>query len=122
MYPQEVEEYLSNWPETIKEILIDEGYQPTPEMVNDIIYNIIGPKSLERYLNDGNVVIQFTDETEGAKFIIEIIAHASILNLKSQGLVDTIEDENGQEIIFITEAGRKVANKITMNDKKNTEN
>jgi len=123
MYPQEVEEYLAKWPDTIEEILRDEGFQYTPEMVNNIIYNVIGPKSLERFLNDGDVVIKFPDEVEGGKFIIEIISYASLINLKSHGLVDTIEDENGQEIIFITEAGREVANQIkrNMNDTENTD-
>ena len=40
------------------------------------------------------------------------IVHSSLKKLKEKGLVDFIQNEEGEEIIFLTENGRETAQKL----------
>jgi predicted transcriptional regulator len=42
----------------------------------------------------------------------QAVAHTLIRDLNNEGLVDSIEDENGEEVVWITEKGREVTNRI----------
>lgn len=115
-YPDKVNEYLEKWLPTIKEMFEEDELFVSDEITKKAIEKVIGPLALKRFLQDGEVVLQISEE-EGTRLLRNLIAEAAILSLSSKGLVDTMENEHGEEIIFLTKDGKELAEKMT-NDKK----
>lgn len=51
-------------------------------------------------------------ETEFTKILQEIVAGTILFELKEKGLINSYEDDNTEEVFFLTEEGKKHLNKI----------
>lgn len=81
---------------------------------------------LEKMLSD-NALKKFfagSDMSWGEDEFLELLAiaeiHTHIEYLKEQKFIDSIEDENGEEIIWPTELGKTIINQIINDDRINS--
>jgi DNA-binding transcriptional regulator YhcF (GntR family) len=58
----------------------------------------------------------FTVE-EMEKILNEIIVGTVLMELENEGLVNSIEDENNEQVFFLTEKGKEIAGKINSENK-----
>lgn len=107
----------TNWPkkvavftENLVDAAIEEGLlEEFPEIKREWLYEALCAPVFERFCNGHEL---FPDEEEFTKAIAVATASSSMEYMKQLGLVDWIEDENGEEIIFLTEAGKKEAEDV----------
>lgn len=108
-YPTQIEEVLTEWqealqdPEFLKEQEIDHAY------VKQATRDVFGPVLMEQWLNIGEVGIS---ENLAEPLIKRFIVAAILLEMKSKGLVDSIEDENGEEVFWATPKGKEHAKRM----------
>lgn len=57
------------------------------------------------------------NEKELDKCIGEIVAGSYLNEMKKNGILDSIEDENKEEIFFLTKRGKRLANEMKKKDK-----
>jgi hypothetical protein len=58
------------------------------------------------------------NEEEFDKYLNEIMVGSVLYELRKNGIVDSIEDENNEERFFLTEKGKQIASKINTEQKK----
>lgn len=77
-------------------------------------FNIICEKLTEKFilgeLENGDGIF---NEDEFHQLLSEIVATHHLENLKKKGLVNSIENEYGEEVFFLTDLGKDEAKKIT---------
>ena len=113
VYQPIVIEETDNLIEGLKESLFFEDYQ-----IEDLTYvrqhllDIMTEKFIKGEL-DSDVDELFTED-EFTKLLQELVAGSLLYELKQKGLVNSYEDENTEEMFFLTEEGKKF-----MKDKEN---
>ena len=105
MYPKEVEQISQKVYNCYKEGLIEEFDTKDVKWLKNTALKAINDFFLKKFLDDGELILK--DEKEAYELTKYLYAHVSIDSLKLKGLVDTIEDENGEEIIFLTRLGKE---------------
>jgi hypothetical protein len=76
----------------------------------DILEDLLCKLALDKFLGNGEM---HWGEEEFVDCCNQAVAHTMIRDLKNEGLVDSIEDENGDEVVWITEKGREITRRIT---------
>jgi len=109
MYPEPVIKVSEEIYECFEEDLLKVFNERTPEWckLNGIegIYRFMLPK----FLNSEELLIK---ENEVGILFAKCLAELGVASLKEKGLVDIIENEDGEEVIFLTGKGKKVAKKL----------
>lgn len=78
----------------------------------DFVRDYLCDKLTDKFINgmlDGEADNMF-GEDEFQKILNEIVAGSILYELKKKGFVNSYEDENTEEMFFLTEKGKKVLN------------
>jgi Fe2+ or Zn2+ uptake regulation protein len=70
----------------------------------EIVYNHFCEKLTTKFINGDIDEPVYCTEND----LIQIITETCLIELKEKGMVNSIEDENGDERFFLTEMGKKV--------------
>jgi len=112
-YPQAVEEYLTKWLPEIKKTFNDSDFGTYDDDVIQLAINgVIGPLSFNRFISSGDVEISVKDEKEINILLNKICSNTIIYSLHKKGIIDMIEDEKGDQVIFLTAHGKEIAEYI----------
>tara|TARA_Y100001938_G_C8076632_1_gene426507 strand:- start:881 stop:1228 length:348 start_codon:yes stop_codon:yes gene_type:complete len=105
-YPHTVQEWL----ETLYSNLKKEGFFKDQELglySEERVYyhfqDILGVVALQSWLKDGEVKLT---EKELTTLLFQVVVKTHIEELKNEGTVDYIEDENGDEVMWLTQKGK----------------
>ena len=116
IYPPAVEEKAVDLIEGLHESGFFEDYEITNfEYINEHIRNILTEKFIAGTIDD-----EFEDmfsEEEFEQLLKEFIAGSILYELKNKGLVNSYDDDNTEEMFFLTEKGKEYVKEI----KKDTE-
>ncbi len=109
IYPTCVEDALLEWQEAFEdpEFLQEQGIHPY--FVKQATRDVFGQVLTDIWLQTGEAQIgEELAETLIKKFIVAAV----LLEMKDAGYVDSIEDENGEEIFWATAKGKEHAQKM----------
>jgi DNA-binding transcriptional regulator YhcF (GntR family) len=81
----------------------------TKDFAHEHLCKKLTKKFIEGKLSNDDEV--FTIE-EMDKILTEILVGTVLLELESEGIVETIEDENNEQVFFLTAKGKEIATKI----------
>ena len=103
----------TNWPEPVAELTnlvvmalkADGLFEEEPELLEDWFYEALAEIAFPKFI-DGTDMWWSEDEIDNA--INRGLAYSITLKLKQEGLMDWIEAEHGDQMIFLTEKGKKV--------------
>ena len=103
----------NNWPEPVAELTSlavmafkAEGlFEAEPELLEDWFYEALAEIAFPKFVA-GTDMWWSEDEIDNA--INRGLAYSITLKFKEEGLMVWIEDENGDQMIFLTEKGKKV--------------
>ena len=106
-----------NYPDAVRnavnlamEVIVDaEMVGPETDTDADIMESLLCESALTKFLGDGEI---FFNEEEFVSMCHLAAAQTAIRDLKDAGFVDSIEDENGREIMWLTQQGIDHANKL----------
>jgi len=104
MYPESVVEISKRIYEVFEEDLVESSSQDK-EWCEPIGMESINKFMLPKFIKGEELLLT---EQEAIDLYRMCLADISIASLKEKGLVDSIEDENGKEMIFLTEIGKSV--------------
>ncbi len=99
MYPQAVEQAL----DTIVEGLENIGFFMQEQVEHRYVREEFGKVLFEQWLGDGEFGITLE---QAENLLNRAMINQSLESLIERGLVGTIEDENGEEIVYLTEKGK----------------
>ena len=105
-YPDSVQEFVN------KTMLLLQERDLLTETDPEVLEGMLCESALQKFFG-GEELSWEDDELFENLCVLEI--HTQINHLKHLGLVDSIEDENGQEVIWPTEIGKQVLTKIQAN-------
>ena len=101
MYPQAVEQAL----DLIVDSLEETGFFEQEHCKVQYVREEFGKVLVQQWLGDG----EFGITMEQAEHLLNrALICESIENLTKRGLIDTIENENGEEVVYLTEKGKSV--------------
>jgi len=103
----------TNWPKPVVELtniavkaFREEGlFEAEPELEEEWFYEALAEIAFPKFV-DGRDMLWSEDEIDNA--ITKGLAYSITIQLKKEGLMDWIEDENGEQIIFLTEKGKQM--------------
>ena len=105
-YPNTVQEWLENLYSNLKK----EGFFEDQELglySEEKVYNhfqeILGDAALQSWLKEGEVIIKEKDLTI---LLFQVVVKTHVEELKNEGTVDSIENENGDEVMWLTQKGK----------------
>ena len=106
----------TNWPEPVVELtnlavmaFKAEGlFEEEPELLEEWFHEALAEIAFPKFVA-GTDMWWSEDEIDNA--INRGLAYSITMKLKEEGLMDWIEDENGEQMIFLTEKGKKVGEK-----------
>lgn len=111
-------EISQNYPDSVKEfvnttmfVLNSDGLlvDTDPTVLEDILCNV----ALHKFLGSGEM---YWDEGELYNHLCLSEIQTQINHLKELGLVDSIEDEHGEEVLWATEKGKDILKQIADNN------
>lgn len=100
-YPQEVEFHLEEMVNAIQ--LLDLG-QETP---THCIREVVGPILFDQWMQ--GEISGFVDGNEMLKVLQRVVVTSVLDKLQEQGLIDSIDNEDGEEMVFLTQRGKEIA-------------
>lgn len=100
--------------EKIVKALVDDDFFNEYEIEStDYALTYLKDKITEKYiLGETELDVLSTTDEEFEQMLKEIIAGSVLTSLKEKGLVESYEDENTEEIFFLTEKGKEHVKKI----------
>lgn len=101
MYPQAVEQAL----DTIIESLEDTGFFEQEQVEHRFVREEFGKVLFEQWLGEGEFAITME---QAENLLNRAMVSQSIENLAKRGLIGMIENENGEEVVYLTEKGKNV--------------
>lgn len=102
-YPDSVQELVNMTMDvTIQHDLL-EGIDPA------VLEGLLCDIALKKFLGDGEMT---WTEKEYIDSLSLAMAHTQINKLKDMGLIDSIENEDGEEVVWITDTGRELISTI----------
>jgi hypothetical protein len=108
-YPEEVK----SWALTLTGFLSEEGffeeYGVSPVHGIPVMERRLCEAILPNWLNDGDMTISEKDLEDVMR---ASVTEALLSGMKEKGLIDSIEDEAGEEVYFLTHQGKEVAEAI----------
>lgn len=108
MYPENVQEISEKVYDCLKKEIV-EMTNYDPGWFKPICIEHISKLFLEKWLKGEELYL----EAEEAKNLFkEIVFILAIESLKKKGLIDTIENENNEKIIFLTKEGKETREKL----------
>jgi hypothetical protein len=110
-YPVTVQEWLDNLYDYLKTEGFFEGEEledSNEENVMSSFYDIVGKAALQSWLESGDIRI----EEELTKLLYQVIIKVHMEELRKSGMVDSIEDENGEEVVWLTPKGKDITKKL----------
>jgi len=112
MYPQKVENTSKEIYQCFEESLIEETDRES-SWYKPIVINIINKFLFPKFIDGEELLLV---EEEIGVLYKECVVEISLQSLKERGLIDMMENEDGEEMIFLTEGGKIMGENV---DKKN---
>jgi hypothetical protein len=108
-----------NYPHVVREWLDDfyshlykEGFFTDPELgkcdehhLHHNFDKIVGEEAFQSWLIEGEVKME---PDKIGVLLFQVIVQSHLEELKKEGIVDSIEDEKGEEIMWVTSKGKKI--------------
>lgn len=109
----------NNWPEPVVELtnlvmaaFKEEGlFEAEPELEEEWFFEALAEIAFPKFVN-GTDMFWSEDEIDNA--INRGMAYSITIKLKQEGLMDWIEDENGEQIVFLTKKGKELGKNFQM--------
>lgn len=116
IYPPAVEDHANDLIEGLHESGFFEDYEIKDfEYINEHVRNVLTEKFIA-----GTIDEDFEDmfnEEEFEQLLKELIAGSILYELKNKGLVNSYDDDNTEEMFFLTEKGKEYLDKKIKDDK-----
>ena len=106
IYPDSIESILSD----LNESLTNTGFfTDYPEVTDSEIRSVFGPYLFDKWMTSGEPEITEEELVTFEQMLARVVASSTLNTLKAEGLIDWIDDGEGNEMVFLTEAGKSVA-------------
>ena len=112
-YPKIVVDKTNELVEVLKDInFFEENEIEVDSSIIDLICKKLVIKFIDGQLSEDEYVYNSFSEEEVSNLLHEIIVLGTLNSLKEKGIIDSIENENNEEMFFLTKEGKDLASKI----------
>lgn len=105
-YPNTVQEWLNQFYSKLKKDGFFEDQELGLYSEEKVYYHFqetLGDAALQSWLKDGEVTLQGKELTI---LLFQVVVKTHVEELKNEGTVDSIENENGDEVMWLTQKGK----------------
>ena len=110
-YPESVEERIQTCMEVLEDAYKHTFNEYNFERHKDYLQEVIGNIFFQEWLKGTDDEAIF-DEEYVHKLIVMADVNAELEDMEKNGYIDSIEDEDGNEVVFLTEKGKLMANQL----------
>lgn len=110
-YPYSVSEFSGNLVDGLKEIGF---FEEEPDVNPSILFKNFCEEFMPKWIEGREPEEYLENEEVFQNVIVRSITESVLTDLKARGMVDSIEDENGEEVFFLTTIGKEEVE--SMND------
>jgi hypothetical protein len=115
IYPPAVEEHAINLIEGLRESGFFDDYEiKNFDYINERIRDVLTEKFIDGVLDEE--FEEMFNEEEFEQLLKELIAGSILYELKNNGLVNSYDDDDTEEMFFLTEKGKEYLTKETKKD------
>ena len=94
----------------ITDLLLEDNFLESESISPNIFYRTLFNKLLEKWTAGDNLELSEDEMIQ----VISISSATSVLeDLKRKGLINSIEDESGEDVFFLTEEGKYIAEHLS---------
>jgi len=112
-YPKIVVDKTNEFVDVLNNInFFEENEVQVDFSIIDLICKKLVKKFIDGQLSDDEYVYDYFSEEEISGLLHEIIVLGTLNSLREKGIIDCIENENNEEMFFLTKEGKKIASKI----------
>jgi len=109
MYPESVEKVSLDIYKCLKEDLVKIISRKDAKWCKEISLEAICKYMLPKFLKGEELILT---EDEAIQLYGSCVADLTLASLKDRGLIDMMENEKGQTMVFLTKEGRETAEKM----------
>jgi len=112
-YPKIVIDETNNFINSLKDInFFEENEIQIDSSIVDLVCKKLIIKFIDGEMSEDDDVFDYFSEDELSNLLNEIILLGTLNSLREKGIIDSIENENNEELFFLTKEGKDLANKI----------
>lgn len=112
-YPKIVSDKTNEFVDVLNDInFFEENEVQVDSSIIDLISKKMVIKFIDGHLSDDEYVYDCFSEEEISDLLHEIIVLGTLNSLREKGIIDCIENENNEEMFFLTKEGKDLASKI----------
>ena len=118
-YPESIKEWVADTESLLEEFFTDTELFSNAEVARETYRDIAGRRALQSWLDTGE--IQVSDD-EFAEILDKVILGSAIKILQAKGMIDSVEDADGEMIYGPTEKGINLLKDFPETPEKNESN
>ena len=118
-YPESIKEWVADTESLLEEFFTDTELFSNAEVARETYRDIAGRRALQSWLDTGE--IQVSDD-EFAEILDKVILESAIKILQAKGMIDSVEDADGEMIYWPTEKGINLLKDFPETPEKNESN
>jgi hypothetical protein len=111
VYPNSIQTWLDETYSLLNEIKFFEDNELSSNnesTIKCVFDEVFGKKALDSWLSNGDIKIE---DDEITNLLFEVIIKSHMEEMKEDGIVNYIEDENNEEVFWLTKKGKDIVSK-----------
>jgi hypothetical protein len=118
-YPESIKEWLADTESILEDFFTDSELFSNAEVARDTYRDVAGRHALQSWIDTGD--IQVSDE-EMTDILNQVVVKSAIKILQEKGMIDSVEDTDGEMIYWPTEKGINLIKEFPENPEENESN
>ena len=118
-YPESIKEWVTDTESVLEEFFNDPTIFSNRDVARETYRDVAGRYALQSWLDSGD--IQVSDD-EFAEILDKVILESAIKILQAKGMIDSVEDADGEMIYWPTEKGINLLKDFPETPEKNESN
>lgn len=118
-YPESIKEWVANTESVLEEFFTDTELFSNADVARETYRDIAGRYALQSWLDTGDIRVSDDEFTE---ILDKVILESAIKILQAKGMIDSVEDTDGEMIYWPTEKGINLIEEFPKTPEENESN
>lgn len=118
-YPESIKEWVANTESVLEEFFTDTELFSNADVARETYRDIAGRYALQSWLDTGDIRVS---DDEFAEILDKVILESAIKILQAKGMIDSVEDTDGEMIYWPTEKGINLIEEFPKTPEENESN
>lgn len=118
-YPESIKEWVTDTESVLEEFFNDPTIFSNSDVARETYHDVAGRYALQSWLDTGDIRVS---DDEFAEILDKVILESAIKILQAKGMIDSVEDTDGEMIYWATEKGINLIKEFPKTPEENESN